>query len=194
MNLSSTMSIYTLCDLLWAEFWDRFPDLRFSLTEGDIGWIPYFLWRAEHVHDRHSGWTQHRFGADGGPTGVFRNHILCCFINDAVGVKLLDELNVDNVCWESDYPHSDGTWPRAPEETAKVLAGVPAETVAKVTHQNAMRHYRFDPFATRPPERCTAAALRAESPDVDTVTRTGRKADERDLESWQRITTRGLGR
>ena len=124
MTLSSTMSIYTLCDLLWADFWDRFPELKFSLTEGDIGWIPYFLWRAEHVHDRHSGWTRHQFGASGGPTEVFREHVLCCFINDPVGVKLLDEFNLDNVCWESDYPHSDGTWPNAPEEAAKILAGV----------------------------------------------------------------------
>jgi predicted TIM-barrel fold metal-dependent hydrolase len=194
MNLSSTMSIFTLVDLLWADFWDRFPDLKFSLTEGDVGWIPYFLWRAEHVHDRHSGWTKHRFGADGGPTGVFRNHVLCCFINDAIGVKLLDEFNVDNLCWESDYPHSDGTWPNAPEEAAKILAGVPREVADKITHENAMRHYRFDPFATRPKENCTAAALRAESPDVDTVTRVGRKADERDLASWRRIAAGGLGK
>ena len=47
MTLSSTMSIYTLGDLLWADFWWKFPTLRFSLTEGDIGWIPYFLQRAE---------------------------------------------------------------------------------------------------------------------------------------------------
>ena len=59
MNLSSGMAIYTLGDLLWADFWHRFPDLRFSLTEGDIGWIPYFLWRAEHTLDRHNGWIQH---------------------------------------------------------------------------------------------------------------------------------------
>ena len=50
-----------------------------------------------------------------------------------------------------------------------------------------MRHYQFDPFAHRPKEQCTAAALRAESPDVDTVTRVGRPADERDLEIWNRI-------
>jgi hypothetical protein len=188
MTLSSTMSIFTLVDLLWADFWDRFPDLRFSLTEGDIGWIPYFLWRAEHVQDRHSGWTKHAFGAHTGPDDVFRRHILCCFINDAIGVKLLDEFNVDNVCWESDFPHSDGTWPRAPEEAARVLAGVDDDVVAKITHENAMRHYSFDPFAIRPKERCTAAALRAESPDVDVVTRVGRPADERDLEAWRRLT------
>ena len=43
-----------------------------------------------------------------------------------------------------------------------------------------MRAYQFDPFAVRPRERCTAAALRAEATDVDTVTHVGRLADETD--------------
>ncbi len=190
MTLSSVMSTFTLVELMWAGFWERFPTLRFSLTEGDVGWIPYFLWRAEHVQERHSGWTKHRFPRGGGPSTVFREHILCCFINDPIGVKLIDEFNVDNLCWESDYPHSDGTWPNAPEEAAKVMDELTDAQVAKITHENAMRHYRFDPFAHRPKERCTAAALRAESPDVDTVTHVGRAADERDLEAWDRITNR----
>jgi predicted TIM-barrel fold metal-dependent hydrolase len=188
MTLSSTMSILTLIDLVWAGFWERFPALRFSLTEGDVGWIPYFLWRAEHVHDRHSGWTRHDFGSYSGPTDIFNKHILCCFINDPVGVELIDRLNVDNLCWESDFPHSDGTWPNAPEHAASVLAGLRSEAVAKITHENAMRHYRFDPFARRPKDKCTAGALRAESPDVDVVTRVGRVADESDLELWAQMT------
>jgi hypothetical protein len=53
-----------------------------------------------------------------------------------------------------------------------------------------MRHYQFDPFAHRPPERCTAGALRAEVGPVDTVTTGGRPADERDLAAWQRLTRR----
>jgi hypothetical protein len=60
--------------------------------------------------------------------------------------------------------------------------------VAKITHENALRHYRFDPFATRPKERCTAAALRTEAPDVDVITRVGRPADDRDLASWRQLT------
>jgi predicted TIM-barrel fold metal-dependent hydrolase len=187
MTLSSVMSTFTLVELLWADMWDRFPPLRFSLTEGDIGWIPYFLWRAEHVQQRHSGWTRHRFPEGSGPADIFRQHILCCFISDPIGVQLLDSFNVDNVCWESDFPHSDGTWPRAPEDAARVLSGLGDDHIAKITHGNAMRHYQFDPFATRPEERCTAGALRAESPDVDTVTRVGRMADERDLETFRRI-------
>ncbi len=187
MTMSSTMSMWTLGELMWADFWNRFPDLTISITEGDVGWIPYFLWRAEHVHDRHSGWTKHEFPQGGGPSDVFKRHMVCCFISDPIGVKLIDELNDDMVCWESDYPHSDSNWPNAPEDLAEVLAPLTDEQVAKITHRNAMRLFQFDPFATRPQERCTAAALRAESPDVDTVTRVGREADERDLEFWNRI-------
>jgi hypothetical protein len=62
--------------------------------------------------------------------------------------------------------------------------------VARITHENAMRHYLFDPFALRPRERCTAAALRSEATDVDPVTRAGRTADERDLATWRRLTRR----
>jgi len=53
-----------------------------------------------------------------------------------------------------------------------------------------MSHFRFDPFQTRSREQCTARALRAEAADVDTVTHVGRPADERDLESWRKLTTR----
>ena len=188
MTMSSTMSMWTLGEMMWADFWNRFPDLKISITEGDVGWIPYFLWRAEHVHDRHSGWTKHEFPNGGGPSDVFKRHMVCCFISDPIGVKLLDELNEDMVCWESDFPHSDSNWPNAPEDLAdKVLVGLTDEQIAKITHTNAMRLFQFDPFATRPKEQCTAGALRAESPDVDTVTHVGRPADERDLEFWNRI-------
>jgi len=175
---------------LWASFWHRFPQLRFALTEGDIGWIPYFLWRAEHTLERHNGWMRHDMPQGLSPTELFRERILCCFITDRIGVKLLDEFNVDNVCWESDYPHSDSSWPRAPERCAELFAGLDERVVAGITHRNAMRHYQFDPFAHRPPERCTAGALRAEAPDVEVVTRLGRPADDRDLATWQRLTRR----
>jgi len=183
------MSMYTLGDLLWADIWHRFPDVRFSLTEGDIGWIPYLLQRAEHVQARHSGWTLHEFPGGKGPRDIFLEHVLCCFIEDRIGVLLLDEFNVDNVCWESDYPHSDSSWPDAPEHLESLFAGLPDETVDKITHLNAMRHFRFDPFATRPRERCTAAALRAEAADVDTVTRVGRPADESDRLAFRKISS-----
>jgi hypothetical protein len=50
----------------------------------------------------------------------------------------------------------------------KYLEDVPDEEVNKITHLNAMKHFRFDPFSVRPRESCTVGALRAEASDVDT--------------------------
>ena len=79
------------------------------------------------------------------------------------------DIGVDNMCWEQDYPHSDSSWPKAPEEFARVAAqfDVSDADVNKITHENAMRWYRFDPFAHRPREQCTVRALRAEVPGHD---------------------------
>jgi predicted TIM-barrel fold metal-dependent hydrolase len=191
MTLSPVASILTLADLLWCDAFSRFPDLRFSLTEGDIGWIPYFLWRAEHVFDRHRGWTGHSF-PEGvhGPRDVFFRNVICCFISEPVGVANIEDFNIDNICWESDYPHSDGTWPRAPEVLMEALEGLDDERIDKITHRNAMAHFSFDPFARRSEDECRVAALRARATDVDTVTRVGRPADERDRRAWAQIAAR----
>jgi hypothetical protein len=52
-----------------------------------------------------------------------------------------------------------------------------------------MRLFRFDPFATRPREKCTASALRAESADVDTSIR-----PRRDTGARKKILAADLGR
>jgi hypothetical protein len=44
---------------------------------------------------------------------------------------------------------------------------VPDSDINKMTHENALREFQLDAFAHRPREKCTAAALRAESPNVD---------------------------
>ena len=44
-----------------------------------------------------------------------------------------------------------------------MLAGASREEVDKVTHENAMRWYSFDPFTNRAREESTVAALRAQA-------------------------------
>lgn len=188
MTGSSISSMYTLIELIWAEFWKDFPDLRFSLTEGDIGWIPYFLWRSEHVLNRHSGWTQPKFptGYDG-PTDVFRRHIYTCFISDKVGVKNMDWFNEDMLCWESDFPHSDSNWPFGPEDIIETMGHLDDSVINKITHENAMKAYSFDPFKFIPKDNARAGHLRSQATDVDVVTHVGRKAGAEDRELWSQM-------
>ena len=160
-------------DLLFSPVLRRFSGIRFALSEGGIGWIPYFLERADYVYAHHHAWTHQDFGGRL-PSEVFRDHVLTCFIDDRAGVKARHDVGLDGIMWECDYPHSDSTWPRSPEVLWRSLAGLPEDEIAQITHTNAMRHFRFDPFAHRPKARCTVAALRAEAAGVDLTPMAGR--------------------
>jgi predicted TIM-barrel fold metal-dependent hydrolase len=153
-------------DLLWSPVLRKYPNIKFALSEGGIGWIPYFLERADYVYAHHKAWTHQDFGGKL-PSDVFREHIITCFIDDKVGVGLRNEVGVDIICWECDYPHSDSTWPRAPEILWESVADLPEEEVHKLTWKNACELFHFDPFTARSHEKSSVGALRAESPDVD---------------------------
>jgi predicted TIM-barrel fold metal-dependent hydrolase len=161
--------VQAAADLLWSAPVKKYPDLKIALSEGGTGWIPYFLERVDRTYEMHSTWTKQNFGGKV-PSEVFRDHFLTCFISDPVGVKLRNMIGIDNICWEADYPHSDSMWPGAPEELHDVLTvnDVPDDEVNKMTYENAMRWYSFDPFTHISREQATVGALRkaAEGHDV----------------------------
>jgi len=165
MNICSAAA-----DLLWSRVIKEFPDLRFALSEGGTGWIPYFTDRIDRTYEMHHLWTGQDFGTKL-PSEVFRERFLTCFISDPIGVKLRHDIGIDNIAWECDYPHSDSSWPEAPEELAEVTAGVPDDEVNKITYENACRWYNFDPFKHRTREQCTVGALRAEAGEHDVAIR-----------------------
>jgi hypothetical protein len=158
--------VQAAADLVWSPVLRKFPALTVALSEGGIGWIPYFLERVDRVYKQHSAWTHQDFG-DKLPSEVFLERVVTCFIDDAFGIESRSQLNVDMITWECDYPHSDSTWPLAPETVGVYLDDVPTDEVAKITHRNAMRIFSFDPFAHVPRDQATVAALRAQATDVD---------------------------
>jgi hypothetical protein len=93
--------------------------------------------------------------------------MVSCFFEDPVGIELRHRIGVETITWECDYPHSDSTWPRAPERLWPVLEGLPADEIDAMTHRNAMRIFRYEPFATIPREQATVGALRAQARHVD---------------------------
>jgi hypothetical protein len=124
--------------------------------------------RLDRTYDMHRAWTGQDFG-DKLPSEVFTDHFMTCFISDPIGLALRHDIGIENICWEMDYPHSDSSWPEAPEEFAGAAAkyGVTDSEIDKITHENAMKWYQFDPYAIRPRENCTVGALRAEAAGHD---------------------------
>ena len=152
--------VQAAADLLWSPVLRKFPDLKIALSEGGIGWIPYFLERIDYQYGRHRAWTGQDFG-DKLPSEVFNEHVLTCFISDKFGVASRDFLAMDNVMWECDYPHSDSTWPFAPEDVWTEIGGLDDHDIDRITHLNAMNHFHYDPFPVLGGrERCTVGALR----------------------------------
>jgi predicted TIM-barrel fold metal-dependent hydrolase len=174
MDVLITLQPMNICsaaaDLLWSRVLKQYPDIRIALSEGGTGWIPYFLDRVDRTYDMHHLWTGQDFGSKL-PSEVFREHFLTCFISDPIGVKLRHDIGIDNIAWECDYPHSDSSWPEAPEELAAVAADVPDDELDKITYQNAMRWYSYDPFAHIPKASATVGALRATAAGHDVAIR-----------------------
>jgi predicted TIM-barrel fold metal-dependent hydrolase len=155
----------TLIDWLFSGVFERFPGLKVALSEGGIGWIPYFLERAEQVVEKQRFWAAKadfeldlvggkviekavRSGADFDNLDVrqlFQDHVYGCFIDDIHGVRNIDTIGIDNVMVETDYPHSDSTWPDCITLAKKRLAGLSETDMYKVLRGNAERLFRYAP-------------------------------------------------
>lgn len=137
-------------------------NLKISLTEASIGWVPYFLERADFAHSRHQYWTHNHFNGMK-PSELFKKHFMLCFIDDDYGLSNLDRLNEDLVAYECDYPHSDSLWPEVPEYLWRSIKKLSDRQIDKITHLNAMRWFRFDPFKYHDKSELTVGALRAKA-------------------------------
>jgi hypothetical protein len=78
---------------------------------------------------------------------TFRQHVFGCFIHDEHGLASIDEIGEDNIMCETDYPHSDSTWPDCIEVARKQIARLEPEVQHKILRGNAERLYRFTPAA-----------------------------------------------
>lgn len=142
----------------------RYPEMKIALSESGIGWIPYLLERADYAHEQHQAWTHsNSYFGQMKPSEVFKRHFASCFIDDAYGLRNLDLIGEDSVCYEVDYPHSDTPWPHAPEILWKSIQSLTDEQIDKITHLNAMKLYSFDPFQHLPKSQLTVAALREQA-------------------------------
>jgi predicted TIM-barrel fold metal-dependent hydrolase len=171
----------TTADLLYSPVLRRFPTLKFAMSEGGIGWIRYLLERIDYSWAQQHVWTRQDFGGRR-PSDLFREHVVTCFISDDFGLANLEAVGTDSVTWECDYPHSDTTWPHSPESVAKALGAAAEADVVKITHANAMRHFRYEPFRLFDRADCTVGALRSKATGWDvsikSMSRAGRHAQD----------------
>jgi predicted TIM-barrel fold metal-dependent hydrolase len=137
----ATNSWWTTVDLLFSGKLQQFPNLKFSLAEGGIGWVPYMLERIDFTWERHRYYQDIDF--DARPSELFHKHFWTCFIDDEHGLANRDAIGTDRIMMESDFPHSDSNWPNSRKRAAEVLANVPDDEVEQMTETNARELLRF---------------------------------------------------
>lgn len=170
MVLAPSISLIAAQDLLWGPAFRAYPKLKVSLSEGGVGWIPFFLDRSDR-HYTNQRWLRRDFGGKL-PSEVFREHVLACYVTDPTSLKLRHEIGIENIAWECDYPHSDSLWPGAPEVVYEELAaaGADAADINKITWENACKFFNWDAFEHIPQEQANVGTLRAKAADVDIST------------------------
>ena len=144
VTLSFNNSFASMTDWLFSGKLIQFPKLKLAYSEGQIGWIPYVLERADAVWAHHDGWQHTREKIPEPPSTYYYGRIYGCFTADKHGLKNLDEVGPDNICFETDYPHTDTTWPETKAYVEKMLAGYDDETAYKVLRGNAIKMLELD--------------------------------------------------
>lgn len=143
-TLSFNNAMGSLSDFLFSGVLVRHPDLKLAYSEGQIGWLPYIIERADDVWSQHRGWAFPREQVPEPPSTYYRRQVYGCFFRDQHGIESLDTIGVDNVTFETDYPHSDSTWPDTKEIAEEMFAGLDEETTYKIVRGNAIRMLGLD--------------------------------------------------
>ncbi len=134
----------SMIDWLFSGNLIRFPRLKLAYSEGQIGWIPYALERADTVWEMHEPWTHAKATIPDPPSTYYTGRIFGCFTADRHGLNNLDQVGRDNICFETDYPHSDTTWPNSKEYVEKMVADLDDDVAYKVLRGNAINMLSLD--------------------------------------------------
>jgi predicted TIM-barrel fold metal-dependent hydrolase len=132
-------SVASMTDMLFSGVLHRHPELKLMYAECQIGWIPYLLERIDDVWETHKGWSDSKLHCPELPSTYYYRQIHACFFKDRVGIDLLDRVGLDNIMFETDYPHQDGTWPGSVKAAEEQFGHLSPAQIRKIARGNAIR-------------------------------------------------------
>jgi predicted TIM-barrel fold metal-dependent hydrolase len=141
--LLHTNVMASMSDWLFSGCFEEYADLKVVYSEGNIGWIPFIVERADrywemqtHAYDRSR--VKRR------PSEYYAEHIFSSYVSDTFGLRSISTVGLDNVAFETDYPHADGSWPNSVDVARRELAHLALPDRLKVLRSNAIRMLSLD--------------------------------------------------
>ena len=135
--------------MIFGGVFEKFPRLRFALTEVSEFWVPHML---EMMDVRAS--VKHTTGKLGDfrsnltlkPSEYFRRN---CWIGasalfDEGSTAVRHNIGIDRIMWGTDYPHPEGSWPNTREKLVAYMKGLPEAEIEAMLGANALNCYDLD--------------------------------------------------
>jgi predicted TIM-barrel fold metal-dependent hydrolase len=128
-------------DLITSGLLPRFPELKFVSVESGIGWIPIVLEMTDYAFQQ---WSPN---ADLLPSDLFRRQVYSThWFEQAAPQRLLGSIPVDNIMFETDFPHANSLYGKQ-EIAATIERGLGPlneEDRHKILWENAARLYHIE--------------------------------------------------
>ena len=113
---------------------ERFPKLKMVVAEGDAGWVPHYMYRADHAIARLGPGKDSYISKP--PSHYIQDNIWFTFQDDETAYQHPKMVENDKLIWASDYPHTDSTYPRSQEILAAQTAHLTEAQKDAVVHDN----------------------------------------------------------
>ena len=141
--------------LIWSGVFERYPRLKFVVTECLTSWVPELLWRMDTGYMREHGSKKLGHNLERKltmkPSEYFDRN---CFMGASTmkrrEIALRYEIGVGNLMWGNDFPHPEGTWPHTTDWLRSAFSDVPEDETRQMLGTTAAVVYNFDVGALQP--------------------------------------------
>lgn len=132
-----------LCDLLMSGVLARYPTIQFVSVESGIGWIPFVLEALDYQFTGNRV-AEDRPEFDRLPSAYFTRNVFACYWFEQIAPRrLLDSVGVDNILFETDFPHPTSLY--GEEVGRRIVSGLgdcDDLTRHKILWENAAKLYK----------------------------------------------------
>jgi predicted TIM-barrel fold metal-dependent hydrolase len=146
-TLTFSNAMGSMLDYIFSGTMERFPDLVIAYSEGQVGWMPYVIERADKL------WAERGDNSFGTslphkPSSYIHHRIYGCVFDDEIGLQNRDVIGMDQICFETDYPHADSTFPHSKKVANDICtqAGLDEEETWKFLRGNAIRCFGLERY------------------------------------------------
>jgi predicted TIM-barrel fold metal-dependent hydrolase len=144
-KMNSFLGIIRSCQdvvgtLIFGGVFDRVPELQVVCTEADAGWVPHWMYRADHAVERHRNWLGSG-DLERKPSEYFRDHVYVTFQDDWVAFQTAHLMNAQRLLWASDHPHSDSTFPESQRVLSEQTAHLADDVREDIVWRNCANLY-----------------------------------------------------